>query len=158
MWLWGVEGREYGAGSVAVGRRAREVEGREWGAVRSLCGSATGNGAVWRERGACRAGSLLCRRCVARERGRGGRMGGMERGESVGGQGSKERGGAVGWRARAIKSRLFVRADGFGVGGEACFGMSAGRVCNGRVFLSGVRRPVDLRRTGTYVPAGSVFR
>jgi len=54
VWLWGVEGREYGAGSVAVGRRAREVEGREWGAVRSLCGSATGNGAVWRERGACR--------------------------------------------------------------------------------------------------------
>lgn len=43
-----------GAGSVVVGRRAREVEGREWGAVRSLCGSATGNGAVWRERGACR--------------------------------------------------------------------------------------------------------
>ena len=80
---------------------------------------------------------------------RGKRMGGVERGE---------RGGVVGRRARAIKSRLFVRADGFGVGGEACFGMSAGRVCNGRVFLSGVRRPVDLRRTGTYVPAGSVFR
>ena len=79
-------------------------------------------------------------------------------GESVGGQGSKERGGVVGRRARAIKSRLFVRADGFGVGGEAGFGMSAGRVCNGRVFLSGVCRPVDLRRTGTYVPAGSVFR
>lgn len=35
MWLWGIEGRECGA-------------------VRSLCGSATGNGAVWRERGACR--------------------------------------------------------------------------------------------------------
>lgn len=63
-----------------------------------------------------------------------------------------------GGSARAIKSRLFVRADGFGVGGEAGFGMSAGRVCNERVFLSGVRRPVDLRRTGTYVPAGSVFR
>ena len=113
MWLWGIEGRECGAGR---------------------CES------------------------VARERGRGGRMGGMERGESVGGQGSKERGGVVGRRARAIKSRLFVRADGFGVGGEAGFGMSAGRVCNGRVFLSGVCRPVDLRRTGTYVPAGSVFR
>lgn len=91
---------------------------------------------------------------MARERGRGERMGGMEREEAVG----RERGGAVGWRARAIKSRLFVRADGFGVGGEAGFGMSAGRVCNERVFLSGVRRPVDLRRTGTYVPAGSAFR
>lgn len=142
MWLWGIEGRECGA-------------------VRSLCGSATGNGAVWRERGACRecergesfvptvCGAGRCE-SVARERGRGekdGRCG--ERGE---------RGGAVGWRARAIKSRLFVRADGFGVGGEAGFGMSAGRVCNGRVFLFGVRRPVDLRRTGTCVPAGSVFR
>ena len=86
---------------------------------------------------------------VARERGRGKRMGGVERGER-----EEEWWGS----ARAIKSRLFVRADGFGVGGEAGFGMSAGRVCNGRVFLSGVRRPVDLRRTGTYVPAGSVFR
>ena len=150
MWLWGIEGRECGA-------------------VRSLCGSATGNGAVRRERGrawSASAGSLLCRRCVARGgarvwhgRGAGGeRMGGMERGESVGGQGSKERGGVVGRRARAIKSRLFVRADGFGVGGEAGFGMSAGRVCNEIVFLSGVRRPVDLRRTGTCVPAGSAFR
>lgn len=92
MWLWGVEGREYGAG---------EKDGR--------CG---------------------------------------ERGERRSGGGS----------ARAIKSRLFVRADGFGVGDEAGFGVSAGRVCNERVFLSGVRRPVDLRRTGTYVPAGSVFR
>ena len=46
----------------------------------------------------------------------------MARGESVGGLGSKERGGVVGRRARAIKSRLFVRADGFGVGGEAGFG------------------------------------
>lgn len=109
---------------------------------------------VWRGRGD--EGEEV-RECGTGEGQGGERMGGMERGESVGGQGSKERGGAVGRRARAIKSRLFVRADGFGVGGEAGFGMSAGRVCNGRVFLSGVCRPVDLRRTGTYVPAGSVF-
>lgn len=98
------------------------------------------------------------RECGTGEGQGGERMGGMERGESVGGQGSKERGGVVGRRARAIKSRLFVRADGFGVGDEAGFGVSAGRVCNERVFLSGVRRPVDLRRTGTCVPAGSAFR
>lgn len=92
---------------------------------------------------------------MARERGRGekdGRCG--ERGE---GREERER-RSGGGSARAIKSRLFVRADGFGVGDEAGFGVSAGRVCNERVFLSGVRRPVDLRRTGTYVPAGSVFR
>ena len=98
------------------------------------------------------AGEGACREC--------------ERGESFvptgcgGGEGPRGGGGVGGrgGRGRAIKSRLFVRADGFGVGGEAGFGMSAGRVCNERVFLSGVRRPVDLRRTGTYVPAGSVFR
>lgn len=124
--------------------------------MRSLCGSATGNGAVWRERGACRE----CERGEVRECGTGegqgekdGRCG--ERGE----RGEREEREEERWgSARAIKSRLFVRADGFGVGGEAGFGMSAGRVCNERVFLSGVRRPVDLRRTGTYVPAGSVFR
>lgn len=91
---------------------------------------------------------------MARERGRGekdgryGERGGGGAGEMRSGEGS----------ARAIKSRLFVRADGFGVGDKAGFGVSAGRVCNERVFLSGVRRPVDLRRTGTYVPAGSAFR
>ena len=113
MWLWGIEGRECGAGR---------------------CES------------------------VARERGRGKRMGGVERGEREERAEREEREEERWGSARAIKSRLFVRADGFGVGGEAGFGMSAGRVCNGRVFLSGVRRPVNLRRTGTYVPAGSVFR
>lgn len=85
MWLWGIEGRECGA-------------------VRSLCGSATGNGAVWRERGACRecergesfvptvCGAGRCE-SVARERGRGKRMGGVERGER--GE-RRERGGVVG--------------------------------------------------------------
>lgn len=92
---------------------------------------------------------------MARERGRGEKDG---RYGERGGGGAGDRGGVVGRRARAIKSRLFVRADGFGVGDKAGFGVSAGRVCNERVFLSGVRRPVDLRRTGTYVPAGSVFR
>ncbi len=78
MWLWGIEGRECGA-------------------VRSLCGSATGNGAVWRERGACRecergesfvptvCGAGRCE-SVARERGRGGKNGrygeGGERGRA----------------------------------------------------------------------------
>lgn len=78
MWLWGIEGRECGA-------------------VRSLCGSATGNGAVWRERGACREcergesfvptvyGAGRCE-SVARERGRGGKNGrygeGGERGRA----------------------------------------------------------------------------
>lgn len=97
------------------------------------------------------AGEMRSGQGVWRGRGEGGkRMGGVERGER------ERRSG--GGSARAIKSRLFVRADGFGVGDEAGFGVSAGRVCNERVFLSGVRRPVDLRRTGTYVPAGSVFR
>ena len=44
-----------------------------------------------------RARGVFCADGVWRGRGAGGeRMGGMERGESVGGQGSKERGGVVG--------------------------------------------------------------
>ena len=112
-------------------------------------GARSGQG-VWRGRGD--EGEEV-RECGTGE-GQGGKNG--RYGERGGGGAGEMRSG--GGSARAIKSRLFVRADGFGVGGEAGFGMSAGRVCNERVFLSGVRRPVDLRRTGTCVPAGSVFR
>lgn len=71
MWLWGIEGQGVWRGEVFVWQRHR-------------------HGAVRRERGAgrvCGAGEATReRRCesVARERGRGERMGGMEREEAVG--------------------------------------------------------------------------